>query len=63
MVIGSIFQTVDEGMEGLFELLDQLEEELSKDLRAPSSKIVGGDKAYEGQFPFVASLKIKNFDR
>jgi len=55
-----------EGMGGIFSLLDQLEDELSKKKAAklaPSSKIVGGSKAYEGQFPFAASLKIKNLNR
>ena len=53
-------------MGGIFSLLDQLEDELSKKKAAklaPSSKIVGGSKAYEGQFPFAASLKIKNLNR
>ena len=55
-----------EGMGGIFSLLDQLEDELSKKKAAklaPSPKIVGGSKAYEGQFPFAASLKIKNLNR
>ena len=39
--------------------LGQLEDKLSE----PSSKIVGGVTAHEGQFPFIVSLKIYNFHR
>jgi len=56
---------VEAGMEGIFALFDRLEEELSAKVPQllPSYKIVNGDEAYEGQFPFVASLKIKNLNR
>merc|ERR1711876_145026 len=39
--------------------LGQMEDKLTE----PSSKIVGGVAAYEGQFPFIVSLKIYNFHR
>ena len=52
-------------MESLFTILDWMETELSLSkisaFTAPSYKIVGGTPAYPGQFPFVASLKIKSF--
>jgi len=54
---------VREGVEGIFELLDHLEEELSKNIIFPSSKIVNGTLSSEGQFPFIVSLKIKNYNR
>ena len=55
-----------EGVEGIFSLLDRLEAELSKEKaaeEAPSWKIVGGSEASRGQFPFIASLKIKYLNR
>jgi len=54
---------VKEGIEGLFEILNQLDRELSKKIPKPEAKIVNGRPAYEGQFPFVASLKIRNINR
>ena len=52
-------------MESLFTILDWMETELSLSktaaFTAPSYKIVGGTQATPGQFPFVASLKIKSF--
>jgi len=54
---------VKEGIEGLFEILNQLDKELSKKIPKPEAKIVNGRPAYEGQFPFVASLKIRNINR
>lgn len=67
---GTMFQPVTyrtrevkEGIEGLFEILNQLDKELSKKIPKPEAKIVNGRPAYEGQFPFVASLKIRNINR
>jgi len=57
---------VQEGMEGIFSVLDRLEKQLSKNKPpqlVPSGKIVGGTNATQGMFPFVASLKIKNLNR
>ena len=55
-------------MDGLFSLLDRLEDELSLGVDVasqlfPSWKIVGGSKATPGMFPFVASLKIKKLNK
>jgi len=54
-----------QGVESLFTILDWMERELSLSKTAafqiPSPKIVGGKPAHPGQFPFVASLKIKSF--
>ena len=55
------------GVESLFTILDWMERELSLSktaaLKVPSAsaKIVGGIPAQPGQFPFVASLKIRSF--
>ena len=53
------------GVESLFTVLDWMERELSLSqtaaFKAPSPKIIGGSPAQPGQFPFVASLKIKSF--
>ena len=54
---------VKEGIAGLFEILNQLDTELSKKIPKPEGKIVNGRPAFEGQFPFVASLKIRNINR
>ena len=54
-----------QGVESLFTILDWMERELSLSkssaFKVPSPKIVGGSPAQPGQFPFVASLKIKSF--
>ena len=54
-----------QGVESLFTILDWMERELSLNKTAafkrPSPKIVNGRPAQPGQFPFVASLKIKSF--
>jgi len=54
---------VEEGFEGLFTILNQLDKELSKKVAKPEFKIVNGLPASPGEFPFVASLKIKNINR
>ena len=57
-----------EGIEGIFSLLDLMERELSlakatRPALYQRPKIIGGQEAKEGDFPFIASLKLKNFYR
>ena len=55
------------GVQDLFSLLDWMEHTLavSKEqedfITQLEERIIGGEKASEGQFPFAASLKIKGF--
>ena len=59
-----------EGVENLFSLLDWMEHSLSINKNVndwkyavAQEKIIGGREAKEGAFPFIASLKIKNYNR
>ena len=57
-----------EGVESLFSFLDYMEHTLSASKEVdqfffPENKIVGGKEAYKGSFPFIASLKIKGWNR
>ena len=55
------------GVQNLFSLLDWMEHTLALNndqeelITQIEDRIVGGEKADEGQFPFAASLKIKGF--
>ena len=57
------------GVQNLFSLLDWMEHTLAlnKDqenfIAQPGDRIIGGEVAEEGKFPFAASLKIKGFRR
>ena len=65
--LSGVYRSVElkQGVESLFTILDWMERELSLSqtaaFKVPSPKIVGGSPAQPGQFPFVASLKIKSF--
>ena len=77
--VSSYFQTnpvfyrtseLKEGVENLFSLLDWMEHSLSFNKNVhdwkyavAQEKIIGGREAREGAFPFIASLKIKNYNR
>ena len=57
VVLATGFATDTDRYRAVEGFLGQLEDQISE----PSSKIVGGVVAYEGQFPFIVSLKISNF--
>ena len=57
------------GVQNLFSLLDWMEHTLAlnkdqeKIIAQVEDRIIGGEVADRGQFPFAASLKIKGFRR
>ena len=72
---GTIYRSAEfkEGFENVFTLLNYMEKVLSQNKAEEEiedsyfdrwqDRIVGGVEAYSGQFPFIASLKIKSYNR